>query len=156
MSLDLIDCSETAERAYLAGILDGESNMGLAHARQHSTTSVMFRITVRHTNKELIDWLALRWGGKTTKGTLQNPRAKDTWVWWANGRDALPILKIVLPYLRVKPQQAVLGIEWIETLSARMPGKWSRSLTSEQKERRLEVEILLAGLNRRGRQDVLS
>ena len=121
------------ERAYLAGLIDGEGcvtlfvnnwnhrlkNGKLAGSKNGSTLS---RLHIAVCDKAAIDSVAETVGfGKTY---ARSPIGRGAGVWkqlftitWT-GKRAVVILKQVLPYLRIKRRQAEILIEWV-TLAER-------------------------------------
>lgn len=105
------------EAAYAAGIFDGEGHVGIAvtkNGRGEPYHRLMLNIT--NTNVEIIHWLFERWDG-----CIHNPRyfAQENWRtahrWTVSDGRAARFLQDVLPYLIIKREQAVLGIEFQRT-----------------------------------------
>jgi hypothetical protein len=95
------------EKAYLAGILDGEGSIGVykRFVGKKKGASYSLRVMVGNTDVSLIRWLQ-RLGGSIYE---QKPKKSNwsvcyTWTVWAN--QAAAILEEVLPYMLVKREQA--------------------------------------------------
>lgn len=107
------DMTET-DKAYLAGIIDGEGSIVLKRSRIRSKTSdavwTYYRLELRvgNTSIELLEWIK-QFGGnyyyeKTKDG--QKPRYQ----WCITTRGAAEILEEVLPYLIIKREKAEAAI----------------------------------------------
>jgi len=60
-----------------------------------------------------------RFGGHVTYKPLhlKNPKWKDSWVWTTVSNQALDWLKMMLPYLKLKKQEAIIAIKFQEERS---------------------------------------
>ncbi len=108
------------EKAYLAGLIDGEGYIGLTKTKIKYKANPKFNIAIRNhlliasTNNQVINWLIIKFGGKTQSAII-NQRSKPIIKWWINRQDLqLELLKEVFPYLIIKKEQARLMIEWLE------------------------------------------
>lgn len=91
------------EIAYLAGIIDGEGCIFI-HRRRDRTSGFEPGLTITNTNPVLIDWLVSNLGGSVT--IYKRDGLKDRYTWSMHGRKAVELASIVLPYLKIKSQQA--------------------------------------------------
>jgi len=100
------------ERAYIAGIIDGEGCIG----RHSGPKNRAWRISISNTCRHLIDWLIQRMPHATIREiTYTNSRYKTRWDVLISGD--LPVyflLRAVLPYLIVKRSRAEEAIREIE------------------------------------------
>lgn len=94
------------ERAYLAGILDGEGCISASKPPIHIS------VQVSNTDLPLLEWLAENFGGSIT---LKKQPGKTAYVWQRKARSTKPLLEAALPYLRVKRKQAVLALNFVAT-----------------------------------------
>lgn len=98
-----------AERAYLAGILDGEGCFTIGRCR----TSYVPRIIVVNTNKELITWLQRNFGGDYSRSSVKGrPTWKPRYSWRVSHRSAFQVAELAHDFMRVKRKQARLFIMW--------------------------------------------
>ena len=106
--------------AYLAGIIDGEGNLGVYfRSSRHrgtgqKTPAVSYapRLQVSNTNREIIMWLIATFGGSLLykKGTK---RCKPQWRWHLNGGGRIQeICRHTLPYMIIKKHQAELVLRF--------------------------------------------
>ena len=117
------DLSET-EKAYIAGIIDGEGSILLAKKERGFVPVVI----VTNTSEILIDFLEKKIGGRI-RTKAQGMGSKPIWrLVVANRPSVYPLLKLLLPYLVVKRERAGLIIQWCEKRhTSRQP------LTEEEK-----------------------
>lgn len=99
---------EERELAYLAGFFDGEGNIDIAHAkRTASHPSEQYSLNVIVSQKDLTMLKAYKIFG----GSIYHD-SQDCYQWHIHGYKASHFLKAILPYLRLKKDQAVKAIEF--------------------------------------------
>ena len=120
------------ERAYLAGVLDGEGTFIIRRGRD-ATHGYKFQAVVRVTNTswELIAWLHATFGGNVVRERDRRPNRKPCWLWSLDGGTlVVPVVQQVLPYLRVKRRQAEVVLEFYKVrnpFGKRVSyGEWAR------------------------------
>lgn len=97
------------ERAYLAGILDGEGNIAMRRSGGRGNGSagkyIYPRVEVKLTTPDILDTLVRITGlGKVSgpykdhRSTPENPR-QDVYAWVVTGENALKIVRAAYPYL---------------------------------------------------------
>lgn len=103
----------TVERAYLAGIVDGEGSIILYESRG----AVALRIIVANTDHRLIEWVRnVTAVGQDTGAHKATERHKASYYWACNSDAAYSVLTQIRPYLVVKTAQADLAMETKERL----------------------------------------
>ena len=98
---------------YLAALLDRKGIISLAAYGEY------WRVRVKNTDTEIIDWLATI--GGTTSREPQRRNRKDLWEWnLADQEDVHDLLSAVVPYLktRTKRDEALKAIDAISTRDA--------------------------------------
>jgi len=110
-----------AERAYVAGIIDGEGHVEFKWAdrtrknRKGSPTyrTLIVRLEVPQVDKRLIDWLMeiTKEGTRDIKRYPSHPTWNDQHRWRVGYHAVYRVLKQVYPYLIVKKQKAKLVID---------------------------------------------
>jgi len=113
--------------AYLAGLIDGEGTIGLfinhCPTRRTAGGAAVARLKIGMCDEALIKWLKQSTeSGSVTSWRQSNPKHRRVWVITWGGRKAVPILKAVWPYLRLKRPQAKVFLQWI-TLTEEWQGK---------------------------------
>ena len=94
------------EKAYFAGIFDGEGTIGICHSNKHRK-SRQLQIAVGQTIKgyPVLRRLEEKFGG----GIYPGIRCKR---WCINGKKAGDFLALVLPYMLIKRDEAELALEF--------------------------------------------
>lgn len=90
--------------AYAAGFIDGEGCITIASRYLDAE----LRLQVGQKVREPLDVLQDTFG----VGSIYAVRATDSYLYVANGRKALRVLELVLPYLIVKKEQAKLSFDY--------------------------------------------
>lgn len=104
------------ERAYLAGLIDGEGSIGLFfnNAPTRSNGAVLARLKIGMCDEALIRWLqACTNTCSVTSWKQRNRRWKHVWVATWHGYAAADLIQLVWPYLRLKRKQARLLCRWV-------------------------------------------
>jgi len=140
---DIMSSSETStllprkinrtDIAYAAGIFDGEGHVGgTVHSHEKYPE---LRIGVTNTNRTLIRWFEETFGGWTQERS--RPGNRTCYEWHPTGETTDWFLKLIVPFLKVKQQQARLALVY-------------RTLTRRQsaRERRLRIIEKIQRLNR--------
>lgn len=105
-------CS-VAKRAYLAGFLDGDGAI-MACIEKHSEKKFNFRVrvVVKITQKKKIN---LEWLKNDFKiGLIKQNESTADWI-IRDQKAAKFLLKLILPYLKVKKKQAIIALKILET-----------------------------------------
>jgi hypothetical protein len=104
------------EKAYLAGIIDGEGCIGgaeLQDKRAGRGAGVMFTVFIGMTDREAAELACSLYGGHIRKTQDKRRKAfrRPMFIWQAYGEIGARFLRDVLPYLRIKHEQAKVFIE---------------------------------------------
>ena len=114
------------EKAYLAGILDGEGcividQMEREIADGSSKLYHRLRVTITNTDYTLITWAS----NKFPKAHLSlsnrikaRPHHRDVFTLVWSGYRAVPLLTNLLPYMIIKKRQAELALDFLETVDS--------------------------------------
>ena len=95
--------------AYTAGIIDGEGSIGILPNSQHK--SYCLRVEVGSTDEWLPMWLKFAWGGYVYRAERKLPR-QTCWLWYISSRQAAEFLTLILPYLKLKREQAQIALRF--------------------------------------------
>jgi hypothetical protein len=135
-------CLSSTEWAYIAGILDGEGNIGASI----SNGGLMTYISVGNTNPKLIQFLTSKLGGgNSTRDATETWKACHRWDLTERSTLEL-VLREVLPYLILKQEQAELLLEILEFTKNK---KGFRFQDDEEYQRALLI-VRLQALNKKG------
>lgn len=108
----------TEELAYTAGIIDGEGCIKifkvLAEKINRNFDRYTLNVQVDMVNKDIILWLHERYKGSIHFHKKRNPKHNDSWRWYLCSQQAASFLKLILPYLIVKKNNALNAIEFSE------------------------------------------
>lgn len=131
-----------AEKAYIAGIIDGEGTVTLT--RQHVREMYSPEVSVANTNLQLLLWLKEKIGGYIRKKVRKLPQHHQAYTWTVRDNRAISLLKIVEKLLIVKRSHSELITRNYKKLTPRN-GKY----TAEQARKKLELVAAIKKLNSR-------
>lgn len=131
------------DAAWAAGIIDGEGSifvMKQGRDDREREFNYILRVSVQSTDKIMTSELKRMWpeGAEFTVQLDKRPNNSDTMKWQLSGKRAARFLKEILPYLRVKKQQAETAIKFQETTK-----KHWRHMTPEDYENQVRLCELL-------------
>jgi hypothetical protein len=95
------------EKAYLAGIVDGEGSIFVGKTHKRLNTMV---VNVSNTDPRLHVWLKIHAGGHVTEDKRKYPNRRKIWLWQIGSNKAADMLEEILPYLVIKKDQAETAI----------------------------------------------
>jgi len=135
-----------SEKGYIAGFLDGEGSICIHRGTNHIS------ISFYNTYKQVIDWIAYAIKTKTVLRTVDKRRdkahTKNNYVCYIKRQsDVYKFLNDILPYLKVKHEQAKLGIKFLEVKMNRH----NRNFTQEQKDLQIFYANEMSRLNKGGK-----
>jgi hypothetical protein len=138
------------DKAYLAGIIDGEGCITISrgvHKKQNNNVYYQAVLHVANTDKRMIDWIIEITGlGSYHRGKHHPPR--KVWYRWAvRSAAACEVVRTVYPYLVCKQRQADVLLELGEEVKVG-PGRGYR-LSPETTEYRDRLYQILKNLHRR-------
>ena len=115
------------EKAYIAGLLDGEGCVTLL--RQHRGANRVPVVSISNNYRELLDPLKQQYGGSISAKRPANPNHKINYDWKLVGRKAISFLTDILPYMLhpEKIRRASLIIEEYLLYTPRN-GKYTREM----------------------------
>ncbi len=99
------------ELAYIAGLFDGEGHIFVYKVKQSNTYVLSIGIT--NTYKDVIEWIYKLFPSAIQQRTRypNHPNWKPCFFWSTTSDKAKDFLKMIYPYLRIKKEQARLGID---------------------------------------------
>lgn len=136
-------------RAYIAGLVDGEGCISISRDRRG--VSYHLRVEISMVNKSVIQFLHNSLGGGFYRHNKARGRQREDWSWRVFGQRAYNVLKLLLPYLRVKKANAMLGIDFRDNWQdQRRQSGYKRGqphIQYEELKRRQECYIKMKELN---------
>jgi hypothetical protein len=138
------------ETAYLAGVVDGEGCIGfhLCSNKFNRRINPIFapEVTVVNSNRELLEWLQARFGGRLNTRKREKEHHKQTWCWRVGNRQAYEVCRLIAPLLICKRVQAEAIVEFYEKAPPRPMGRGAET-TPEEVQRRISLYERCRGLN---------
>jgi hypothetical protein len=131
-----------AEKAYLAGIIDGEGTVTLT--RHHRNETPTPSVSVANNNLELLKWIKCLVGGMIVSKKKRKAHHNDSYAWTIRQDKAIQLLKEIEQYLIIKKLQADLIIQKYKSVTHRA-GKY----TPEMLEKKMRLVAEIRRLNKR-------
>lgn len=98
------------EKAYAAGIVDGEGYVGILHPL-HGYKCI---VSISSNDEKLIDWFLIRWPGGYKYAHKGKMSLRVNYQWKIGSRHAGAFLTDILPYLFLKKDRAELLLLYID------------------------------------------
>lgn len=146
---------DPVDLAYAAGIIDGEGTIGITeYAVRKDRKSPQFRcyVSMAMTDPTLPMWFAQSFGGTAHGYDARQPQQKGFTRWAVQNRKAADVCALLLPYLRLKKQQAHLLVNFYADprLDFTRHGGRGPQISEVEIEARREYTDNIRVLNRRG------
>lgn len=108
---------EPTTLAYLAGVIDSDGYISAQIGKQTGTVYVAPVVGIAGTNRAPHDLAASLFGGNVGTYLPHGERAGNRlqYQWQRYGRKSVPVIEAILPYLRVKADQAHLAL-WLNEM----------------------------------------
>ncbi|MEQ8153662.1 MAG: hypothetical protein ABRQ25_02030 [Clostridiaceae bacterium] len=117
------------EKAYIAGIIDGEGSIMLIKFHENQLPSPC--ISIASTSLELLEWIKDKTSVGIIKGkkNYNTSRHKNSFSYIVKHNDAIALLKLIVPYLVIhnKKERALMIINEYKNLTPRN-GRYSEDL----------------------------
>lgn len=139
--------SRAADLGWVAGLVDGEGTITLG--RNGRTYRVVFRVA--STDRAALEEARAICGGIgwiSPSGRPRKSNHKQGFTWQLYSRQAIRILEMIGPYLRIKRQHAAVALEYQRNL--RSDRCANQSLTEEELWGREVLRGIMRELNRKG------
>jgi hypothetical protein len=117
---------------YLAGFFDGEGCIDTQYMYPRGYTDRFYvrprvRVSQAISGRVVIDALSAQFGGHVSERKAQNHRQQESVSWeFLDKPGVLRMLKLMLPHLVIKKEQAKLVVWWLENASGRYGGRGHR------------------------------
>ena len=145
------------DRAYLAGIIDGEGCISVRRAKPNKfekSPRYFATVTVGNTSRPLIERLFEAFSGGSVTYRFATKTKKACWLWSVRSANALNVVRAVRPYLLVKREQADLLVKFVEGFESFKGGRRGRfgapRISSAELERREALYLEMKALNKVG------
>jgi len=145
---DLIDI------IYLAGLFDGEGCVNISKkydGHQATKRQGNLSITIKLNDCGTTSWLKENFDGSVSKPKPYGNR-KQAYAWTLGADSAADLLYDMLPYLKIKIKQAMLGMDWQATVkhNGGKPSTSNPKYSPDEQEWRETLRELLHEANHRG------
>ncbi|WMI33407.1 LAGLIDADG endonuclease [Streptomyces phage Kenrey] len=108
--------NDEMDLAYAAGLFDGEGCVSINKVKAHRNPSLkpgfQLRCSISITNEWIANWFQECFGGYVM--LRKRARAQDYWQWVVTSNNAYEFLKALKGYLKIKHEQAIIGIAFTE------------------------------------------
>ena len=111
--------------AYIAGILDGEGSISI-------TNQFYLDVKIRNTNKTVLEWIQ---NLTPARGHIYADKRRVLFCYSLqfSSKQALLLLKPLMPYLKIKKRQALLAFKFLQRLRGQTSGT---PLTDNERQKR--------------------
>ena len=140
------------EICYMAGFMDGEGTITANYRKsERGFPSLHFRAIIFNTNLNILERLKVTWGGRLS--LFQAPRSikhKKMYCLYWGGKDCLPVLEAIIPYLVIKKRQAEIVLDMSKLTHHYEKGHFGRIVSPEVQKARECLGEEIKQLNHRG------
>ena len=138
---------EDVDWAYVAGFIDADGSVGIERRKRASgEVGYSVKLYITNADRSTMDWLVSNLEGGVYLTNRHSPKHHQTmWRWVVRGKKAGPLLRELLPYLRLKKKRAELALRFVETITN------GGRLDPESKRLREYLANQLTRMNFRGR-----
>jgi hypothetical protein len=138
--------------AYLAGFIDADGSIGIVTVAKSKTYVV--QICACNCNRTPIDMLQQRFGGKVRTRDWKNKKWKINYEWKLTSLKAISVIEKILPYLKIKNEQAQIAIEAQLLKQKYTPCflRWHQDVKAIRDEELETLKLRCKKLNHRGRE----
>ena len=133
---------EEVEKAYIAGIIDGEGTVSLIKHHRNETPAPL--VSVANNKLELLQWIKKRVGGTIINKRKNKPYHDNSYAWSLRFDSALNFLKLIKKYLILKLPQTELILKNYKAVTKRS-GKY----TLEALNNKMKLVTRIRELNQR-------
>ncbi|MEW5758266.1 MAG: hypothetical protein AB1755_02170 [Candidatus Omnitrophota bacterium] len=117
------------EKAYLAGIVDGEGTVTLM--RHHRNETHTPYVSVANNNLKLLKWIKIKIGGVVISKKKRMSHHNNSYAWYVCQNRAIDFLNEIKRYLIIKKPQADLITEKYKSVTNRA-GKYTKALLNKK------------------------
>lgn len=135
-----------SDRAYLAGIIDGEGCISVVRFKKRNNFNYASRIQVSMTVKSVLDWIRdFTQVGTVVPRKSRHANRKMAWLWVAESNRAASVAKIILPFLKIKIRQAENLLAFQSLIRKNNNGRRFSSGEIKERERHYKISRKLNG-----------
>lgn len=127
------------EKAYIAGIVDGEGTVTLTRHHRNQTPSP--HVSVANNDLELLEWIKSKVGGIIVSKKKRLAHHNNSYAWSVRQDKAIQFLKEIQRYLIVKEKQARLIVTEYKAVTHRA-GKYSPVMLKKKNALVIKIRLL--------------
>lgn len=102
--------------AYSAGIVDGEGCILVEDYKyKNGDRAFILVLKVVNTDKRVIDYLYNSLGGHICNERKATKNRRRTFRWYMKGKEAANMIKLLLPFMIIKKEQALIALDFRKT-----------------------------------------
>lgn len=105
---------EAEDIIYAASALDCEGNISLSRRFNGTVPSWTLKVGIANTNPTLTDFLLENFGGHVHTEAPVKLSKRIIYRWQIHAKNAADFLTLVLPYMKLKKEQAIIGLNFQE------------------------------------------
>ena len=147
--------SETNQRAYIAGIVDGEGCITIIKRNVKRKNGVFCfyqcLVIVTNANKKMLDFITKLYGGWISTNHKLKGNQKISYNWVCAGDNMRKLLNDILPYLIIKKEQAKLILQFPIYEHTSQTGIKNKGRSAIEKTKQDNLWIKMKKLNRPGK-----
>jgi hypothetical protein len=119
------------DSAYAAGLFDGEGSVTLTRVHRERWPSP--QVSVASNDREVLEWLAVRFGGTITTKKPRQPTHAVSYDWKLTDRRALVFLQMIRPFMQIQRKRVRADL-LLETYLACTPrnGRYTPELLEQK------------------------
>ena len=139
--------------AYLAGFVDADGLIGIVSLAKEKR--YVIQVSACNCNETPIQMLKEKFGGKIRKRIWKNKKWKPNYEWKLTSLKAKAVIQELLPYLKIKHEQAKLALEAQELKSEFSCAywRWNPEVKKKRDSKLLQLKQKCNKLNKRGTND---
>lgn len=134
---------EREDLIYTAGVMDCDGHIMVRYFKRKDRYSIAAGAT--NTKKALSEFLKDKFGGSVSVRKDKNPKHKTRYDWYISEKSAFPFIKSIVPYLKLKKEQAEIAMEFKKLI-----GKQGSKQSADNQQKRIELYSKVHKLNERG------
>lgn len=101
------------DKIYIAGFFDGEGCVTIRYDARHDYHTIS--VSISQNERNILEWICEEYGGKIYSGRHGKFYGYE-WVLYRKN-DIIRFLNDILPSLRIKKDQAIIGLKFCETIN---------------------------------------
>ena len=129
---------DSTERAYVAGVMDGEGCIGLTKKNNGYSNCYRYYVEISNSNLEMLEWIQDRFGGH-----IRHAHYNTFLLEWHSKGDIYNLLELLEEFMIVKKSEALAMLDFCATPSSRAELRSVQCgfITSAKQNYKLQVKL---------------